>query len=386
MKAIGLMSGTSLDGLDIAYCEVNGFYTDTRLQVLAFEEVQMPEVLKKKILQACSGEKGTTPLVCSLNFELGEWMGISVHSFLEKYSIRPEEVAFIASHGQTIWHQPIESDGYKRSTLQIGEPAEIAWHTGIPVISNFRTMDMAAGGQGAPLVPYADYVLYRSTEKTRVLLNLGGIANVTFIPKECSEDDVLAFDTGPADMMIDEAMRQLYGREYDDNGEIASSGKVSQEMIDQLMKDPYIAKKPPKSTGREAYGKTRTREILQEFKELKSEDLIATLTAYTARSTASNIHTFLDPICVTDEVLVSGGGAHNQCLMKMLQEAMNEAEVKPIEEEGISSDAKEAAAFVILGNETMHRHYANMISATGAHQRVILGNITPINGGMYEEQ
>lgn len=374
MKAIGLMSGTSLDGLDIAYCFLDGYYTSTKVQLLKFDEVKMPASLKEKIMKACSAEESSTPLVCSLNFELGSWMGDCVHRFLEKYHISQDEVDFIASHGQTIWHQPESKDGYVHSTLQIGEPAEIAWRTGIQVISNFRTMDMAAGGSGAPLVPYADYILYRSPLKSRILLNVGGIANVTSLPANCKEDEVSAFDTGPGNMMIDEAMRRLYGKEYDEDGNTARSGQINEAMLDELMAAPYITTRPPKSTGREMFGQARTAALLEKYRNVSKEDIICTLTAFTAESIALNIHAFSGSC---EELIAAGGGAHNHTLLAMLAKKLPESKVLTQEDLGFSSDAKEAVAFAILGNETLHNHYANMVSATGASTKVILGNITP---------
>lgn len=385
MKAIGLMSGTSLDGLDMAYCEIHGCYTETKVSLLKFGEAKMPDSLKGKILKACTKDLSSTPLVCSLNFEVGSWMGKAVRHFMDENGLKAEDVDFISSHGQTIWHQPAEENGYARSTLQIGEPAEIAWQTGVKVISGFRTMDMAAGGEGAPLVPYADFILYRSHEKNRTLLNIGGISNVTFLPADCKEEDVMAFDTGPGNMMIDEAMRQLYGLEYDDSGRTAASGSVNADLLQELMNMPYIHAEPPKSTGREMFGKDATDAWLAGHRDQKNEDLIATLTAFTADSISENIRSFLNPHGHTDELLVGGGGAHNETLMRRLAQDLPGTEVVSQDEIGFSSDAKEAVAFVILGNETLHHHYANLISATGAKSRVILGSITPATQRFQDE-
>ena len=210
MKYIGLMSGTSLDGLDIAYCSIDGFYTSTNVQLLAYKEVKMPKQLKEKIQFACNKEGAHTDDICSLNFELGTWFGESTKQFMDENAIRCEDIDAICSHGQTVYHIPEKGNGLVRSTLQLGEAAVIAWITGCRVISDFRSMDMAAGGEGAPLVPYADYLLYRSNTKRRVLVNIGGISNVTYLDKACKEEDVVAFDTGPGNMMIDEAMRHFF--------------------------------------------------------------------------------------------------------------------------------------------------------------------------------
>lgn len=377
MKAIGLMSGTSLDGLDIAYCEISGSYTDTKVKLLAYGEKKLPQAMKERIQQACSIQESNVEMICSLNFELGKFFGDAVNAFLQEHAINAKEVSFIASHGQTIYHIPFDHDDVMHSTLQIGEPAEIAYRTGIQVISNFRTMDMAAGGQGAPLVPYADYLLYTSKEKNRVLLNIGGISNVTYLKKNAKEEEISAFDTGPGNMMIDEAMRIYFQKEYDADGEKGRSGKVIPELLSALMKIPYITQQPPKSTGRELFGRQKVQEIVHSYADAAGEDLVATFTEYTAKTIADNIHAFLDPMGTVEELIVSGGGAHNRFLLTRIQSYMNGCSVLTQEDLGFSSDAKEAVAFVILGNETVRSHYSNLIAATGAKEKVILGNITP---------
>lgn len=377
MKAIGLMSGTSLDGLDIACCEISGCYTDTSVKLLQYEEVKMPGALKEKIQLACDPDKSSVSLICSLNFELGDWFGRSTADFMKRHSISAEEISYIASHGQTVYHIPAPSERFVRSTLQLGEPAVIAWKTGCRVISDFRSMDMAAGGEGAPLVPYTDYILYRSTEKTRILLNIGGIANVTWLKKGCREEEVTAFDTGPGNMMIDEAMRHYFGKEYDADGCTGRKGTVVPEMMELLKKIPYVQAVPPKSTGRELYGREKTLSILNCFPGMKGEDAVATLSAYTAWAVAENIRLFLDPKAKAEEIVVSGGGARNGFLMDLLRKELPGCSILRQEDLGFSSDAKEAVAFAVLGHETLQNHYANMKSATGASAKVILGSITP---------
>ena len=376
MKYIGLMSGTSLDGLDIAYCSIDGFYTSTNVQMLAYKEVKMPKQLKEKIQFACNKEGAHTDDICSLNFELGTWFGESTKQFMDENAIRCDDVDAICSHGQTVYHIPESGNGLVRSTLQLGEAAVIAWITGCRVISDFRSMDMAAGGEGAPLVPYADYLLYRSNTKRRVLVNIGGISNVTFLDQGCREEDVVAFDTGPGNMMIDEAMRHFFQKEYDKDGEVARSGKIVDSLFKELQKEPYIHAAPPKSTGRELFGKQRVERILAKYKE-DGKDIVTTLTHFTAWSIAENIHQFLEENGNVDEVIVSGGGAHNHFLLELIQYYMQHAKVMCQEDLGFSSDAKEAICFALLGNETLHLHYSNMKSATGAKEKVILGNITP---------
>ncbi|NLH63523.1 MAG: anhydro-N-acetylmuramic acid kinase [Erysipelotrichaceae bacterium] len=377
MKIIGLMSGTSLDGLDIACCEINGYSTDIKVKLLAYDEVKMPEELKAKIQHACDIHGAGVDKICSLNYELGRWFGESTKDFMDRNHFSCDEIAAVCSHGQTIYHIPHDRDGLVKSTLQIGEPAVIAWLTGCQVISDFRAMDMAAGGEGAPLVPYVDYLLYRSAEKKRILLNIGGVSNVTVLEPNCQEEDIAAFDTGPGNMMIDEAMRHFYHKEYDENGFIARHGHVIDDLFEELKHDPYVDAKPPKSTGREVFGRQCVEKILQQRPQAKGEDIVCTFTHFTSYCTARNIHLFLENDRKTDELIVSGGGSHNGFLLELLQKDLGHGKVLTQEDIGFSSDAKEAIAFAVLGNETLHGHYANMKSATGASQNVVLGCITP---------
>ena len=371
MKAIGLMSGTSLDGLDIAYCDIQGNYTDTKVKLLDYREVKMPHHLKEKIQYCCQTDGGHVQDICSLNFELGSWFGQCTKNFMDERSIT--SIDYIASHGQTIYHIPEDTKNYHKSTLQIGEPALIAYKTGFQVIANFRAMDMAAEGQGAPLVPYADYLLYRDDHLDRILLNIGGISNITYLKKGCLEEDVYAFDTGPGNMLIDEAMRHFYGQEYDCDGKNAKRGRLCEALYQELMHMEYIHMAPPKSTGRELFGKQLACVLFERYK-IPADDFITTLTYFTADSIAYNIKTFTNGC---DELIVAGGGAFNRTLLERLQAQLPQARVLRQEDLGYSSNAKEAIAFVILGNETLHHHYANMISATGAKRKMILGTITP---------
>ena len=370
MKAIGLMSGTSLDGLDIAYCDIQGNYTDTKVKLLDYQEVKMPHQLKEKIQYCCQTDGGHVQDICSLNFELGSWFGECTKTFMDERHIT--SVDYIASHGQTIYHIPEDTKNYHKSTLQIGEPALIAYQTNCQVVANFRAMDMAAQGQGAPLVPYADYLLYRDDHLDRILLNIGGISNITYLKKGCLEMDVFAFDTGPGNMLIDEAMRHFYNLEYDRDGKHARNGHLCEELYQELMGMNYIHMAPPKSTGRELFGKQLAHALFERY-TLPADDFITTLTYFTADSIAYNIMTFTKGC---DELIVAGGGAFNRTLLERLQMQLPKTHVLTQEDLGYSSNAKEAIAFVILGNETLHHHYANMISATGAKRKMILGAIT----------
>lgn len=376
MLAIGLMSGTSLDGIDAVLCEVTGFGENTKIRQISFCTCEIPLNIKEKIRRCCANEKITTDLICSLNFELGEQFALAALSVCHKAGINSKDVAFIASHGQTIYHIPHAYGDCVPSTLQIGESAIIAQRCQCPVISNFRVKDMAVGGEGAPLVPYSEFILYRKEDEAVALQNIGGIGNVTVLPAGCTIDNVYAFDTGPGNMIIDEAMRKLYRKSYDENGLIASKGRIIENLKDELMKHSYLNLKPPKTTGREMFGEPFTDELLKCYQGENKEDIIATLTWFTAYSIAESYRKFVLPNHQLSEVILGGGGAHNATLKKMIENELPNIKVLTQEDKGYSSDAKEAIAFVILGNETMHQHFSNVPNATGAKQKVILGNIT----------
>lgn len=372
--AIGLMTGTSLDGLDIALCKIKNFGKETEIELIDYQCLDIDVNLKDKIKDACSLEKSNSRLICSLDFELGYWYFKGVEYICNKNGLKYDEIDFVASHGQTIYHLPNPNDNEFASTLQIGQSSIISYNTGIKVVSNFRVMDMAAKGQGAPLVAYSDFILFGKYQKNIALQNIGGIGNVTYLKKNAELEDVIAFDTGVGNMMIDEAMQQLYGLAYDKNGDIAKSGKIITSLQAELKDHPYLKKPLPKTTGREEFGKEFTLSILERYKKYNKEDIICTLTDFCAYSIAKSYQDFLGQI---DMVVVSGGGAYNQCLLKMLGEYLKGVEIKTQEDLGFKSDAKEAIAFVILGNETLNNQTSNVPSATRAERKVILGMITP---------
>lgn len=377
MLAIGLMSGTSLDGVDAALCEINGQGRNTEIKLLDFKTYEIEPELKEEIRCVIRNEVPTTDLISSLNFKLGRLFSDAVRDLLCRNDLSGEDLAFVASHGQTIYHIPKDTDRLVKSTLQIGEPAVIAYDNHVDVISNFRTMDMAAGGEGAPLVPLSEIILYGQKDKTIALQNIGGIGNVTVIPKGQREEEVFAFDTGPGNMVIDEAMKLLYDRPYDRGGETALSGMVDEKLLDSLLNHPYLVMNLPKSTGREDFGEQYTQKVIEANTSMKREDLIATLTMFTARTISESYRRFIMKQYALDNVILGGGGAHNKALVSYLKELLPDMEVVTQEEVGLSSDAKEAIAFVILGNETYNRQYGNVVGATGAKEHVILGNITP---------
>ena len=376
MYAVGLMSGTSLDGLDTVLVKIEGNYLDTQIEMLAFETFKFSKKLKEKIKQACDIQRSNTELICTLNFELGYFFAEGVKRICQKHDFPLTKLDFIASHGQTIFHIPEAANNLWRSTLQIGEPAVIAYETKTKVVSNFRPKDMVVNGQGAPLVPYSEFILYGNKGKNFLLQNIGGIGNVTFIPNNGTLTDIFAFDTGPGNMIIDEFMRYFYQKEYDEDGAVASTGNVDTNLLNYLKNNDYFSLKPPKSTGRELFGKQYVDKILQDFSAISAEDFITTATMFTAWSIINQYETFIFKKYKIDVIVLSGGGAYNKTLKKFIQGLIPQIEVLTQEELGYNSEAKEAIAFVILGNETLHNLPSNVPSVTGACESVILGQVT----------
>lgn len=366
------MSGTSLDGIDIVLCELRGHGDRIKIKASIFQTYDMPQMIKGRILDTIA-LKTNVKDVTSLNFELGYLFAKCVNKFLKDNNLDKSDIDFIASHGQTIYHIPKDEANHLRSTLQLGDGSVIANTCGIDTVYNFRTADMALGGQGAPLVPYADYMLFRSDNKTRVLHNLGGISNLTLLPKSMGIEHTLAFDTGPANMMIDYAMQNLFGEPFDRSGQIAKKGQLIQPLLNQLMAMPFVSALPPKSTGREMFGSVFSSYILKSYKNEKKEDLIHTLTEYTIQTIVDAYKNLIKT--EIDEAIFSGGGAKNDYLMQRLKEALYPINVMRLEDVGFDSKSKEALAFVILGHETLLRHKNNVKSATGAKQDAILGQI-----------
>jgi anhydro-N-acetylmuramic acid kinase len=369
------MSGTSLDGCDAALIEIPDTGMRGAVRQLAFVTTPMPERLRRRVLDACSHDRSNSALLCSLNVELGRWFAEAVKAVCAKARIQPGDVMCVGSHGQTIYHVPQDSGGLLASTMQLGEPAVVAYDTGIPVVSSFRAMDMAAGGRGAPLVPYAEYLLYRA-DHPRALQNIGGIGNVTVLPANAELDDVFAFDTGPGNMIIDALVQQLFGVNYDDGGMIAASGTVNEPLLNEWMSIPFIDAPPPKATGRELFGARFVQDALAAHPDLCARDWIATATQFTAASIARNIRMHVMPRCPVRELVISGGGVHNAALLRGIQALLPDFTVLTQEDLGWDSDAKEAVAFALLAYETMNGRPGNVPGATGASQRVVLGSVT----------
>ncbi len=372
--AIGIMSGTSLDGIDVALVNITGFDEATKCELIHYKSYPYDKKIQQEILEASHIETSNVAQICSLNFKLGKLYSDAVTQLLLDFNVQ-SPIEFIALHGQTIHHIPQATDGLSASTLQIGDPAHLAYTHKTTVVSNFRPMDMIAGGNGAPLVPYTEYILFRDSEKNRLLQNIGGIANVTILPKNCQSDDVLAFDNGPGNMMINAAMQFFYQKDYDHNGEIAKSGNIIQELLTELQALPYFNEAPPKTTGRELFGEQLVKNICEKYIN-QQQNVIATLTELTAWGISDSYQKFIFPKLPIDEVIIGGGGAYNTFLLYRLRSYLPNIAIKTQEDIGFSSDAKEAIAFAILGNQTLNKRPSNLTSATGAKAPVILGNIT----------
>lgn len=375
---VGLMSGTSVDGIDAALVRVSGKGPSMRLRLVSYVAYPYPKGFREFVLNNSLPGQGSVDTISQLNILHAHFFADAVKRLARKNRLSLSRIDLIGSHGQTIHHipQPRKMFGKNiRSTLQIGDPATIAKLTGIPTVGDFRTGDMAVGGGGAPLVPYLDFILFRSSTKNRLLLNLGGIANVSVLPKNSGPDEVMAFDTGPANMLIDALMMKYFRRAYDDRGRVAKSGRVIDDLLDWMMTHPFLSLRPPKSTGREVFGDTYVRQIMRRARRNKPRDIIATVTEFTASSVFDQYERFIRKRCQADELIVSGGGVHNRAMMESLVRHFHTIPVNLAEEYGISSDAKEAMLIALLASETINEQPANMPGVTGARRSVILGKI-----------
>jgi len=377
---IGLMSGTSADGIDAALVRIQGNGTSTKLRLLAFDTRPYSVEVREKVLFIASAPKSSLDEVSRLNFYLGELFAEAAFIVVQKAGISMQQVDLIGSHGQTIRHLPVATEFLGKqitSTWQIAEPSIIAKRTGVVTVADFRPADMALGGQGAPLVPIFDYLVFRSKKESRGLLNIGGIANLTILPQSCSIDQVSAFDTGPGNIMIDYLFRKRYGMHYDEDGRIAASGRIHAGMLALLLQDAYFRTPPPKSTGREYFGG----EFLDRFEKLCTSsnlgpnDIIATATALTVEAIRQSYEGFLKEKTPIDQLIVSGGGTQNDTMMNGLREAFAGIEVLTTDDLGVPSEAKEAICFAVLANETICSGYGNVPSATGAKKATVLGKM-----------
>ncbi len=375
----GMISGTSADAVNVAVVRFEETTEgEVEFELLDFREFPLEAGLRQRVLNACASESNTRQ-ICELNFELGEVFANAVNSLKSSIVNRQSSIDLVASHGQTVWHQ-VEAGG-PISTLQIAEPAIIAERTGITVAADFRVADVAAGGQGAPLVSFFDYAFFSDPHKTRALQNIGGIGNVTFLPAGKGADSAWAFDTGPGNMLLDfAAYHYSAGRQnYDKDGQMAAAGQVDETWLDELMAHPYFSQKPPKSTGRELFGLPFWKEVLATAtaRNKSAEDVLATLTAFTARSIVRSYKDY-GPKSGVDEVIISGGGALNPTLVNMLAAEFGaDVAVRRHDEYGLAASAKEAVAFALFGYELLRGRAANLPSCTGANRPVLMGQLAP---------
>jgi anhydro-N-acetylmuramic acid kinase len=383
MLVLGLMSGTSADAIDVALARISGAPPHLNAKLLNHTSINFPPKLQKEILRVAEQQPISAGQLSQLNFRLGETFAEAALTACRRFRIAPKKIALVGSHGQTIFHQgkPILYLGRKTaSTLQIGEPAIIAARTGITTVADFRPSDIAQGGQGAPLVPYADYLLYRHKKLGRVSLNLGGIANITVIPANAKPSQVFAFDTGPANMLIDALVAHFtHNRQrYDKDAHLARQGRAIPALLDELMRDTYLKLPPPKSTGREYYGRAYLEKFLRLGRRHKAKpnDLIRAATIFTALSIVDALNRFVLPKAKIQQLIVSGGGARNPLILAQLAAALPQNEIVRSSQLGVPENAKEALAFAILGYETFHHRPSNLPSATGASRPAILGKIS----------
>jgi anhydro-N-acetylmuramic acid kinase len=397
LRIAGLMSGTSADGVSVAIVEAapqaerqaepeaEPQVGPRRIRTLAFRTYPYPPEIRKRLFALFRPETARLDEVCRLNFLLGELFARALITLARSSRIALSSIDLIGSHGQTICHLPRAKRAARRNsgaTLQIGEPAVIAERTGITTVADFRPRDIAAGGEGAPLVPYADFLLFRHPRRSRAIQNIGGIANVTWMPARPKLADLIAFDTGPGNMMMDRVTQLITRgrRQYDDGGRLALRGQIDPSLLAELLGHPFLRRPPPKSTGREEFGVAFADEIFRRWRKagVAPLDILATLNAFTSRSIRDGYRRFLPKW--PDDVILCGGGARNRLLVQRLKADLLPAKVIVMDELGLSAEAKEAVSFALLARETIRGAPNNAPSATGAKRAVVLGKIVP--GGM----
>jgi anhydro-N-acetylmuramic acid kinase len=385
MIVAGVMSGTSADGINVALVRLEDARpTKTRgnhqirFELIGHAEYPYPQTVRKFVLAVMNSQQAGVADLARLNFLLGELYAEAILTTQRRFRVKAE---LVGCHGQTIYHQGEAASFFGRKlavTWQTGEGAVIATRVGVPVVSDFRPADMAVGGKGAPLVPFLDFLLYRDAHVGRIVQNIGGIANLTAIPAGASSAQVIAFDTGPGNMLIDTVMERLFHKPYDCDGRVAASGKVLDRVIADILRQPFFRRKPPKTAGREEFGREFAERFVRRCGRAVSRDIVATATALTARSIADSIQRLVLGRRGYGEFIVSGGGAKNPTLMAMLADELRPLgiEIRLSDEFGLPSEAKEAAAFAVLAYESWHRRPSNMPSATGAKRPAILGKIS----------
>jgi len=383
MRVLGMMSGTSADGIDVALANISGAPPRLVAKLEGHYHWAFPKVVRGAILRLANGAPTTTAEISQLNFLLGEEFAAAAIAACAKWRVPLRKISLIGSHGQTIFHQGTPANFLSArkisSTLQIGEPSVIAERTGITTIADFRPADMAAGGHGAPLVPFVDYLLYRDAKIGRVALNIGGIANVTVIPANARPQDVIAFDTGPGNMIIDALIERITkGRAaYDRGARIATSGEVIRPLLEKMLRDPYLRQKPPKTAGREQFGSKYAETVWAWSKKHRTrpQDLVRTATIFSAFSIIDALQQFVLPKTAIQELIVAGGGTKNPLIMAQLEAALAGIKIVESSRFGVAAEAKEALAFAILAYETFSSRTNNLPSATGAKHSAVLGKL-----------
>jgi len=384
----GVMSGTSADGINVALVRIQGRGFRSRLELLAHYEFPYPAEVRRAVLAAMNAGSASVADLSRLNFLLGDLYADAVRAAQRRARL---ECQLVGCHGQTIYHQGASVAFIGRRvacTWQTGEAAIIAAKLGVPVVSDFRPADMAAGGKGAPLVPFLDYVLYRHRRYGRIVQNLGGIGNLTAIPPRATPEQLVAFDTGPGNMVIDAVTEHLFDKPYDRNGRLAARGQPMEHVLREVLKNPYFRQKPPKTAGREQFGREFVREFLRLCRRADENDIVATATALTSRSIGIAVRKFVLPLLETEstdarparfrEFVASGGGTKNATLMRLIREELAplKIRVRTTDDFGMPSEAKEAAAFALLAYQTWRRLPSNVPSATGAERPTILGKVS----------
>jgi anhydro-N-acetylmuramic acid kinase len=378
----GIMSGTSADGINVALVRIGNSRRQS-IQLLGHTEYPYPQQVRAAVLAAMNAPNASVADLSRLNFFLGELYADAVLATQKRFRIKAD---LVGCHGQTLYHQGEPAPFLGRrvaATWQTGEAAVIAARVGVPVVSDFRPADLAAGGKGAPLVPYLDYLLFRDPKVGRIVQNIGGIANLTAIPVRASANQVLAFDTGPGNMVIDAVMEALFHQSFDHGGKIAASGTPLEPVLQELLRASFFRKAPPKTTGREEFGREFVREFLRRCRRPRKQDVVATATALTSRSIANAVRRFVIPKPKAStprfsEMILSGGGARNATLVRMLREDLAPLGIRLrfSDDFGLPSEAKEAVAFAVLAYETWNRRPSNVPSATGARRAAVLGKIS----------
>jgi anhydro-N-acetylmuramic acid kinase len=379
---VGLISGTSMDGVDAALVQISGPAEKPQVGLLAFTSLAYPEGVRERLLEIAGQSSTSAGEISALNFSLGKLFARAATRVMKAGGKSANEIGVVGSHGQTIYHQGELVMEYGKATkppntLQLAEPAVIAEMTGVPVVADFRTADMAAGGQGAPLVPMVDYALLHDAREGRVALNIGGIANLTVIPAGAKPQQVFGFDTGPGNMVMDALVREYTsGKEsYDAGGRVAAMGRIIEPILEESLSFPFFARKPPKSAGREDFGSEFIEEVFLRRRHPHLQHILRTALELTARTILDAIHKFVLPKTKISRLIVSGGGARNKFLMRRLTEILPEMEIELSDRYGLPVGAKEAIAFALLADRTLHGLPGNLPSVTGARRAVVLGKL-----------